>query len=151
VFTRDVVSPLMRGENSPQLADSNTRIIREGDVETDPNRQAPAPPPSLRNPGESLPADNQSTGVMRPVQMPKPHSDDQLGANPDEQQSSQPATGQAPHPDGGQPGQAKPQSAPSNGSQQPAAPEETPPANGSQQPKANPSQYVAAGPRAEAE
>ena len=148
VFTKDVVSPMMRGGSSPELADSNTRIVHEGDVEVDPNKQAPAPPPSLRNPGESLPTDSQTTGVMRPVQMPKPHSDDQLGANPDEQQSPQPANGQAAQPAGAQPGQTKPQTSPGSGSQPQSAPAQKQPANGGQQ-QANPSQFVAALPGAD--
>lgn len=149
VFTEDVVSPMLRGGSMPELADSKTRIIHEGDVETDPNKQAAAAPPSLRNPGESLPTDNQSTGVMRPVQMPKPHSDDsQLGANPDEQQSAPPANGSS-QPDSAQSSKSKPQSAPSNGQQPQTTPDQTPPANGNQHLQSNPSQYVAMGPVAE--
>lgn len=131
IFTKDVVSPMLQSGGVPALASSsNTRVIHEGDVQIDPDRQAPAAPPSLRNPGETLPTDSHTTGVMRPVQMPKPHSDDQLGANPDEQQQpaqqsgpsqgSQPASGQgtpapsSPAPkDGQQPPNAdKPQSQP---------------------------------------
>jgi len=144
VFTKDVVSPMMRSDGSPELADSNTRVIHEGDVEADPNKQAPAAPPSLRNPGESLPTDNQTTGVMRPVQMPKPHTDDgQLGANPDEQQSAKPDNGQGQQPNGAQPQPSKPQPSSSSGQQQ-SPPEQTPPANGAPKPPANASQFVAA-------
>jgi hypothetical protein len=150
VFTKDVVSAMLRTDGTPVMtAQSNTRTVREGDVEIDPDKQAPAAPPSLRNPGEQIPTDKQSTGVMRPVQMPKPHTDDQQtaeqpGANPDEQQApangqpaqssgqassaSQPATSQAAPANGQQPNQSKPQSAPGNS--QPPAPQ--PPAGTSQ-------------------
>jgi len=146
VFTKDVVSAMLTTGGTPVLtAQSNVRVVHEGDVETDPDKQAPAAPPSLRNPGEQLPAEQQSgPGVMRPVQMPKPHKDDdQLGANPDEQQApansqtSQPANGQATPPASGQP--ANPQSAPPSGQQQQPAP-----ANKQSTPPAGSSQFVAA-------
>jgi hypothetical protein len=142
VFTKDVVSPLLMSGGSPELADSNVRIVKEGDVERDPNKEAPAPPPSLRNPGEQLPTDHQSTGVMRPVQMPKPHSgDDQLGANPDEQQSAQPEGSQTSKPGVAQPSPSTPRSQPANGAGSQPAPAQTP-ANGSQKPAPNPSQFA---------
>ena len=91
IFTKDVVSDMMLSTGSPVLtAQSNTRTVKEGDVQTDPDKQAPTAPPSLRNPGEKLPTDNTNTGVMRPVQFPKPHSDEQPGANPDEQSTTPP-------------------------------------------------------------
>jgi hypothetical protein len=144
VFTQDVVSAMLRTDGTPVLtAQSNTRTIREGDVETDPNKQEAAPPPSLRNPGEQLPAGSNSAGDMRPVQMPKPHKDDdQLGANPDEQQQT-PASSQQPS------APANKQSAPaSNGqSSPPASPPanpQTPPANKPSAPPAGGSQFLAA-------
>jgi len=158
IFTKDVVSGMMRSDGSPVLtAQSNTRTIKEGDVETDPNKQEAAPPPSLRKPGEKLPTDNQNTGVMRPVQFPKPHPDETPGANPDEQSSAPPNTsappnqpappakGQPAQPSGIQPGSPSgsgkpsspsgsgqatpqgPQSAPSGGAQPQSAPAKTPP------------------------
>ena len=52
-------------------------------MERDPDKQAPAAPPSLRKPGETLPTDDASSqpgqknvGVMRPVQFPKQKPDD---------------------------------------------------------------------------
>jgi len=144
IFTRDVVSAMLRTDGTPVLtAQTNTRTIHEGDVQTDPDKQEAAPPPSLRNPGEQLPTDKQTTGVMRPVQMPKPHSDDdQLGANPDEQQT--PANGQSAQQTNGQPSTgtsqpANPQSAPSSaqpsstGSQQSAPPKPASPSGASSQ------------------
>lgn len=88
VFTEDRVEGLMRSDGTPVIA-SNTRVVKEGDVEKDPNRQAPDAPPSLRNAGETLPQDQGSgDGVMRPVQPPKPID---LGQNPDEQPPASPA------------------------------------------------------------
>ncbi len=143
IFTKDVVSGMMSANGSPVLtAQSNTRTVREGDVETDPDKQAPAAPPSLRNPGEKLPTDNSSTGVMRPVQFPKPHTDETPGANPDEQsttpsaagkpaqpQPSQPASGQQPaQPGKAQSPPAKSASPPAGSAQPQPAPANTPPA-----------------------
>ena len=146
IFSKDVVSPLLMTGGSPVLtAGSSTRTVQEGDVQHDPNRQAPAAPPSLRKPGETLPTDNQSVGVMRPVQFPKPHTDDQPGANPDEQSAqpgTPPASGQPPS----QQGSAQSSGAnapPADGSQpQQAAPAQTPPASGSQTPPATTNQLV---------
>ncbi len=108
VFDKDVVDGLMRTDGTPVMA-ANTRVVKEGDVEKDPNRQAPDAPPSLRNAGESLPQDQDksSVGVMRPVQPAKPHKDDAPWDNPDDQQpsSSQPAAQPAP-PSGSQPAPA---------------------------------------------
>ncbi len=151
IFTKDVVSGMMRSDGTTVMtAQTNTRVVKEGDVETDPDKQAPAPPPTLRAPGETLPqdSDKNSAGVMRPVQMPKPHSDDdQIGANPDEQSSTpaakpaQPANGQQPAQQGsGQAAPANAQSPAGNGAQPQSAPAKTAPANSSQQPPASGSQ-----------
>jgi hypothetical protein len=140
IFTEDVVSPMLMAAGTPELASQpNTRTIREGDVETDPNKQEAAPPPSLRNPGEKLPTDNDSTGVMRPVQFPKPHPDEMPGANPDEQSGTPPASAPTPSASSStsqttQPGSGQPtggaQSKPTSGTPANA----TPPAGGKQQP-----------------
>lgn len=130
VFTRDVVTAMMTTDDSRAvLAQATTRTVREGDVETDPNRQAPTAP-SLRNPGEQLPNDQNTDGAMRPVQFPKPHKDDEPGANPDEQPAtpapaSQTTTASYPQ------GQGSAGSAPADGSQPPAN-NSQPSANGSQ-------------------
>lgn len=105
VFTKDVVDGLMRTDGTPVVAD-NTRIIHEGDVEKDPNKEAPDAPPSLRTAGESLPQDQDknSVGVMRPVQPAKPNPDNDPWNNPDDQQpataqpAAQPASQPAPSP-----------------------------------------------------
>src|ERR1039458_105052 len=100
VFTKDEVEGMMRTDGSPlEAASTNTRIVSVGDVERNPDTQAPAAPPTLRNPGEKLPDDNK-TGVMKPVRFPTQKPGDssapqpaaQPGANPDEEPApSQPA------------------------------------------------------------
>jgi hypothetical protein len=146
IFTKDVVTPMMMTGGNPEvLAQANTRTVREGDVETDPSREAPKAPPTLRNPGETLPTDNTNVGVMRPVQFPKPHQDTQPGANPDEQQSQPPAQSQPAQP------ASYPQPAPQTGTQQPPAnatqpqstPAQAPPAGGSQTSPSAANQLVA--------
>ena len=73
IFTTDEVEGMMRTDGSPLEASNppNFHTVQLGDAERDPNTQAPAAPPSLRNPGEKLPDDNTRVGVMRPVQFPK--------------------------------------------------------------------------------
>ncbi|MGB6857649.1 MAG: hypothetical protein WBE03_12285 [Terracidiphilus sp.] len=163
IFTKDVVTAMMTTDSqSAIMAQATTRTIHEGDAEPDPNKQAPSAPPSLRNPGETLPTDkgnnpygDPNVGVMRPVQFPKPHTDEQPGANPDEQPgadpdeqpstptaASQPSQSTYPQPAA----QGSAQSPPANGSQPQAAPAKAPPAPaGSQQPPASPSQLVSSG------
>jgi len=132
IFTKDVVSPMLVSADTPELASQpNTRTIREGDVETDPDRQEAAPPPSLRKPGETLPTNNDGAGEMRPVQFPKPHTEATPGANPDEQSSAPPASAPA-----SPSGPAKPTS----GAQ--PAPASTTPTDGKQQPPAGSNQLV---------
>jgi hypothetical protein len=152
IFTKDVVSAMMTTDGKPVIA-ANTRTIHEGDVETDTDKQAPAAPPSLRKPGEAPPADNNNpygdpnVGVMRPVQFPKPHTDQQPGANPDEQPSTPAAAGQPSQPAYPQPApQGSAQSPPASNSQPQAAPAKTPPAPAaSQQPPPSTSQLVTSG------
>ncbi len=91
IFTKDEVSGMMRSNGAPVItAENNVKIVKEGDVQRDPNKVAPAPPPTLRKDGEQLPSDQQDSRVpagqrnrdkMGPVQMPKPHA--QPGDNPD--------------------------------------------------------------------
>ena len=89
IFSQDEVEGMMRTDGTPLTPDSSTRTAKVGDVERDPDTQAPATPPTLRNPGEKLPTDNERTGVMRPVHFPdqKPDSPPvhQPGDNPDEE------------------------------------------------------------------
>ncbi len=99
VFTADVVTPMLQGTPAAVEAENaNVHIIHEGDVERDPNKEAPAAPPTLAAPGENLPTQNNSgAGQMKPVHFPKQQSDNQPGANPDDQQpaTTQPAPGGA--------------------------------------------------------
>ena len=85
IFTKDEVEGLMRTDGTPLEADRTQRVAKVGDVEHDPDKEAAAPPPSLRNPGETLPSDDPKNrvGVMKPVQFPKPKQDPQPGENPD--------------------------------------------------------------------
>ncbi|MGD0740695.1 MAG: hypothetical protein ABR957_13945 [Terracidiphilus sp.] len=155
IFTKDVVTAMMTTDSqSAVLAQATTRTVHEGDAESDPNKQAPAAPPSLRNPGETLPNDkgnnpygDPNVGVMRPVQFPKPHTDQQPGTNPDEQPSaptaaSQPSQSTYPQPAA----QGSTQSPAANGSQPESAPTKAPAAPaGSQQLPASTSQLVNSG------
>jgi hypothetical protein len=124
IFTKDEVEGLMRTDGTP-LEPDNTRLAKVGDVEHDPNKEAPAAPPSLRNPGETLPSDdptNRESGAMRPVQFPKPKADPQPGANPDGEPDA--STPSAPVAIPAQPAS----SAQPSGGVQPAAPTPQPPA-----------------------
>jgi hypothetical protein len=151
IFTTDVVSAMMTSDdNRAVMAQANTRTVHEGDVETDPNKQAASTPPSLRNPGEKLPTDDSnSAGAMRPVQFPKPHTDQQPGANPDEQPSTpapsnQPS--QASYPQGETQPPANSSQPAANGSEPQSAPAKTSPAPpASQQPPPSTSQLVTPG------
>lgn len=150
VYTKDEVSGLMRTDGSPVMtAENHVHIEKEGDVQRDPDKQAPAPPPSLRQPGDPLPQDQQNSkdsrvGVMRPVQFPKQK---QPGDNPDsvpeDQQGSQQAgqqAGSAPAASGqnapanGQSVPAGSQTAPVDNSDHPASPKPPSPADGTGQP-----------------
>jgi hypothetical protein len=100
IFTKDEVEGLMRTDGTPIIAAvDHTRPVRMGDVERDTDTQAPAPPPTLTNPGEKLPESaNTGAGSMKPVQFPKQKPDDYPDAsnlprdpkpadNPDNQQA----------------------------------------------------------------
>ena len=157
VFTTDVVSPMLMASGTPELAETKTRTIKEGDVAVDPDKQEATTPPSLRKPGETLPADTNNTGEMRPVQFPKPHSDNTPGADPDEQSTPSPAS--APQPSASSTSAASPsQPAPSANGQpgtsaskpngtgtQPPPTGTTPPAPEKQQPPPGPNQLVSTG------
>jgi hypothetical protein len=80
IYTKDEVEGLMRTDGTPLTAQApGTRTVQIGDVQRNPDTQAPAAPPSLRKPGEQLPADansGQRVGVEGPVQFPKQKPDD---------------------------------------------------------------------------
>jgi hypothetical protein len=109
IFTKDEVEGLMRTDGTPLEASvPNTRTVKLGDAERDPNKEAPAPAPSIRKPGETLP--DISTGTMKPVQFPKPKPDEQTPspAQPDTPPPA-PASTQVPPGDASQSGPPKPQ------------------------------------------
>jgi hypothetical protein len=93
IFTKDEVSGMMRSDGTPvETAKNNVHITKEGDVHRDLDKEAPAPPPSLRKPDEQLPTDDanskiapgqRNAGAMKPVQAPVKKPEYQLGANPD--------------------------------------------------------------------
>jgi hypothetical protein len=152
IFTKDEVEGLMRTDGTPLVAGDapGTHTVKMGDVDRDPDKQAPAAPPSLRNPGETLPTDNSKdsrVGVMKPVQFPKQEPDDEPNARPGSQapqnsgqtqpsssqpaNGSQPATGNSQTTNGTQPpsGQSTNGSQTTNGSQAPANPPTTQPSS----------------------
>jgi hypothetical protein len=131
VFTKDEVEGLMRTDGTPLNpgGDPGVSTVQVGDVQRDPDTQAPLAPPSLKRPGETIPADSRNTGVMKPVQFPKPKPADpqpsaqpgtqsgtQPGSNPDGEPEAQPPATQTPS-DSSAPAPAKPQTA--GGSSQP--------------------------------
>ena len=79
IFEKDEVDSLMRTDGTPVITaeQQKTRTVQMGDVQRDPDRQAPAPPPTLTAPGEKVPdrAGNPA-GQMKPVQFPKQKPDD---------------------------------------------------------------------------
>jgi hypothetical protein len=99
-----------------------------GDVVKNPDTQAQGAPPSLRNPGEALPTDNNKdsrVGVMKPVQFPKQKPEDDGTGTTDPQQGNSGSAGQTPAaaaPAPGTPAANPPQPAPAkpdpDGSQQ---------------------------------
>ncbi len=119
VFTKDVVSPMMLSNGTEMAADSNVHIIKEGDVQRNPNTEAPAPPPSLIKPGEKTPDAIGGAGEMKPVYFPKDQQQPALGANPDDQQpAAPPATAQPAPAKGAQASAAKPSASPPAGGSQ---------------------------------
>jgi hypothetical protein len=79
IFDKDEVEGMMRTDGSPLVADApSTRTVKMGDVQRDPDKQAPAPPPTLTAPGEKLPdlGTQNGAGAMKPVQFPTQKADD---------------------------------------------------------------------------
>lgn len=130
IFTKDEVEGLMRTDGTPFSPEQpGTHTVQMGDVDRDPDKQAPAAPPSLRKPGETIPADDGKdarVGVMRPVQFPKQGPDDEPNARPNGQPDSTPPSpaassqttatpsAQVPPTDASQASPAKPQPAGGN-------------------------------------
>jgi hypothetical protein len=133
VFTRDVVDGMMRTDGTPLTppsTDPKTHTVQLGDVQRNPDTQAAAPPPSLRNPGEELPRDKTpNTEVMKPVQFPKQKPDDQPVAHQGTQTAATLPSGQSTTPSTAS-GNAQPatpdssQPAPAPATAKPATPDE---------------------------
>jgi len=117
VLTKDEVEGMMRTDGTPltQAAAPHKTAIDLGDVERNPDTQAPALPPSLSGPGEKMPNANER-GTMKPVQFPKQKPDTpQPGATPDgEPEAQPPADTQAPSADGSQPATTTPPQQPAS-------------------------------------
>jgi hypothetical protein len=102
IFTKDEVEGMMRTDGTPLEAQNTAaHTVKIGDVQRDPDTQAPAAPPSLRGPGEAAPTSNNPggdrVGVMKPVQFPQQAPDDHPVAHKGEQQGgSQPSTDSQP-------------------------------------------------------
>ena len=116
IFTRDEVEGLMRTDGTPlQPTTTTTKTVAMGDVVKNPDTQAPAAPPSLRNPGEALPQDARpnAPGAMRPVEFPKQKPDDYPDASRLPRDPQPPADSpQQAKPDAAQPAQPPDQSKP---------------------------------------
>jgi hypothetical protein len=125
IFTKDEVEGLMRTDGTPLETAKQPRVARNGDVERDPNTQEAAQPPTLKRPGETLPADDPSArtgGEMRPVRFPDHKPAAQPGDNPDgEPTAATPANSGTPLPDASQ------QSPAAGPARQPATPTGVPP------------------------
>ena len=124
-------SPEIRAEN--EMGDywdtkpaQNTHIVKLGDnaPATPGAETAPRKPPTLKNPGETLPADKDAnTPQMAPVQFPKDQTKDQTNGQTGGQNKTQtpaqgttsPASGQS----GTQPGTSQPQANPPQSSPPP--------------------------------
>ena len=140
IFTKDEVEGMMRTDGTPLTtadASPGTRTVEMGDVQRDPDKQAPAMPPSLRQPGDPAPtattagaAGSDRVGVMKPVQFPKQAPDDHpvahQGQQPADGSSGSQTQGQGTPAANGQGNSAPPAS--SSGSPTPASPGSTPPA-----------------------
>jgi len=130
IFNTDEVEGLMRTDGTPLDPQTTERVAKVGDVQRDPDKEAPTAPPSLRIPGETLPQDQGSAqagrdGAMRPVQFPKPKPDPNTASQTGSGQGTQPAAKPAPQP--GENPDGVPDPAPVTASQ-PAAPDASQPA-----------------------
>ncbi len=131
IFTKDEVEGMMRTDGTPLSPETAAaHPIQLGDVQRDPDKQAPNAPPSLRNPGETIPnqdSKDSRVGVMKPVQFPKQSPDDEPNARPDQQPPS-PQTTSAPA-SSPSPASSSSSTASSSAPQPaPANPHQTPPA-----------------------
>lgn len=136
VFTKDEVEGMMRTDGTP-LTPANpsaTHTVEMGDVQRNPDTEAPAAPPSLRNPGEKLPTDDgkdSRVGVMKPVQFPKQKPDDDSSDTANSQPGTKPAS-QTPAATPASSGNGQPATGAGDASQ-PPAPARPAPADGKPQ------------------
>jgi hypothetical protein len=121
IFEKDEVEGLMRTDGTPLTPTAAPRTVAMGDTTRNSDTQAPDAPPSLRNPGEGLPQDQQpgAPGAMKPVQFPKQKPDDYPDASKLPRQKPTDDEGQQPAPD---------QSQPAPDQSKPAQPQNPPPA-----------------------
>lgn len=128
VLTKDEVTPLLMasGTSLAALDKTHPRPVQEGDVQRDPNTQAPAPPPTLGAPTDKLPQNNPNQrGQEGPVYFPPDTQDSgngQVAEQPSQptktQPNSQPGTlGQNPDEQPPADGDAQRQSSPGGGRQ----------------------------------
>jgi hypothetical protein len=119
IFTKNEVEGLMTTDGKPVVAEATVRethTVQLGDVHRDPDRQAPAAPPTLRAPGEKLPTDDENakqnaanrTGTMKPVVFPKDTTKDPARTVP---AHPAPASPDAPEADSTKTDAAKPSTA----------------------------------------
>jgi hypothetical protein len=96
VFDKDVVTPMLQADGRQPVQEAkNIHVVKQGDVQRDPNREAPAPPPTLAGPGETLPDGAGGPGTqMKPVHFPAKKPAAQPGANPDDQEPAEQGTAQ---------------------------------------------------------
>jgi hypothetical protein len=113
IFEKDEVEGLMRTDGTPLMPAATTKTVAMGDTQRNPDTQAPAAPPSLRNPGEALPQDQQqgAPGAMKPVQFPRQKPDDYPDASKLPRQKPTDEEGQQPEEDA-QPAQSGDQAKP---------------------------------------
>lgn len=102
IFTKDEVEGLMRTDGTPVIAaNQGGHTVKIGDVQRDPDTQAPAAPPTLTAPGEKVPdLANTGAGAMKPVQFPQQKPDDYPDASNLPRDHKPDSSDQQPNPDG---------------------------------------------------
>ncbi|HEV2326497.1 MAG TPA: hypothetical protein VGS10_21340 [Terracidiphilus sp.] len=94
VFTKDEVTPLLTGSHTSLASVEKVHPVQEGDVQRDPNTQAPAPPPTLGAPTDKFPQNNPNQrGQEGPVYFPPDTQDsgNTQGSQPSSQPKNQPS------------------------------------------------------------
>jgi hypothetical protein len=117
VLTKDEVTPLLMSTGTSLASVEKVHPVQEGDVQRDPNTQAPAPPPTLGAPTDKLPqGKGNNRDTYGPVYFP-PDTQDSSNtkpAQPQAQPTAQPASTTL----GQNPDEQPPAQAPAGGSQQ---------------------------------